>query len=238
MRRKQFLKPKLRWRVSKGSRKSLCWIPFKVGAVVYKSGQLKYAGQFFSLWDSYGLGNHALRSGSFRQDARGRWYANLCVEVSPLRCLGTGDIGIDLGLKDFATLSDGTKVAAQAIYRQAEEKLGMTQRSGKARQVKAIHAQIRNRREDFHRKLSTGLVKRFGDIFVGYMHATALAKTGLAKSLLDAGWSSFRTMHQYQSIAAGVSFEEVDERFTTQICLSCGSDNAKWKLQPAQQCQS
>ena len=104
MRRKQFLKAKLCWRFSKGSRKPLGWIPFKVGAVVYKSGQLKYAGQFFSLWDSYGLGNYALRSGSFRQDARGRWYANLCVEVSPLRCFGNCDIGIDLGLKDFATL--------------------------------------------------------------------------------------------------------------------------------------
>lgn len=222
VRRKQFCKVKLRWRVSQGSRKSLGWIPFKVGAVVYKNGQLKYAGQFFSLWDSYGLGNYALRSGSFNQDARGRWYANLCVEVSPLRSSSTEEVGIDLGLKDFATLSDGTKVAAQSLYRQAEEKLATAQRAGKTRQVKTIHAQIKNRRKDFHHKLSTGLVRRFGAIFVGNVNAAALAKTGMAKSVLDAGWSSFRTMLQYKSIAAGVLFEEVNEAFSTQTCSSCG----------------
>ena len=62
-RRKQFKKAKLRWRVSRGSRKSLGWIPFKVGAVTYKNGQLRYAGQLFSLWDSYGLADYKLRSG-------------------------------------------------------------------------------------------------------------------------------------------------------------------------------
>jgi putative transposase len=71
-RRKQFKKAKLRWRVSRGARKSLGWVPFKVGAVTYKNGQLRYAGQFFSLWDSYGLADYKLRSGSFSQDARGR----------------------------------------------------------------------------------------------------------------------------------------------------------------------
>ena len=222
VRRKQFCKAKLHWRVSQGSRKSLGWIPFKVGAVVYKGGQLKYAGQFFSLWDSFGLGNYALRSGSFSQDARGRWYANLIVDVSPLRSPATEEVGIDLGLKDFATLSDGTKVAAQSIYRQAEAYLTTAQRAHKSRQIKTIHAQIKNRRKDFHHKLSTGLVKRYGAIFIGNVNAAGLARTGMAKSVLDAGWSAFRTMLQYKSIAAGVWFEEVDERFTTQICSSCG----------------
>ena len=51
-RRKQFKKCKLRWRVSRGSCKSLGWIPFKTGAAPYKNGQLRYAGQYFGLWDS------------------------------------------------------------------------------------------------------------------------------------------------------------------------------------------
>lgn len=105
-------------------------MPFKVGTVVYKSGQLRYAGQFFCLWDSYGLGNYALRSGSFSQDARGRWYANLCVDVLPLRSPGTDDIGIDPGLKDVATFCDGTKVAAQSIF--ARQKRNWPQPSGPA----------------------------------------------------------------------------------------------------------
>lgn len=222
-RRKQFKKCKLRWRVSRGTRKSLGWIPFKTGAATYKNGQLRYAGQFFGVWDSYGLADYKLRSGSFSQDARGRWYANLCVEVAVEPSSGTADIGIDLGLKDFAVMSDGRKIQAQRLYRGAEIKLAAAQRANKARQVKTLHAKIANRRRDFLHKLSTRLVKENGAIFVGNVNASGLAKTSMAKSVLDAGWSSFRTMLQYKSDHAGVWFEEVNEAFSTQTCSGCGS---------------
>ena len=221
-RRKQFKKCKLRWRVSRGTRKSLGWIPFKRGAATYKNGQLRYAGQFFGVWDSYGLADYKLRSGSFSQDARGRWYANLCVEVEAEKSTGTASVGIDLGLKDFATLSNGEKVVAQRMYRGAEVKLAVAQRAKKVKRVKAIHAQIANRRKDFLHKLSTRLVKDNGAIFVGNVNASGLAKTKMAKSVLDAGWSIFRTMLQYKSDSAGVLFEEVNERYTTQTCSCCG----------------
>lgn len=222
-RRKQFKKAKLRWRVCRGSRKSLGWIPFKVGAVTYKNGQLRYAGQFFRLWDSYGLADYKLRSGSFSQDARGRWYANLCVEVEEQKSEGTSSVGIDLGLKDFATMSTGEKIEAQRIYRGAEQALAIAQRANKKQRLKAIHAQIANRRKDFLHKLSTRLVKEHGAIFVGNVNASGLAKTKMAKSVLDAGWSMFRTMLQYKSDHAGVLFEEVNEAYSTQTCSSCGS---------------
>lgn len=221
-RRKQFKKARLRWRVSRGARKSLGWIPFKMGAVTYKNGQLRYAGQLFGLWDSYGLADYKLRSGSFSQDARGRWYANVCVESVGVKSAGTQSIGIDLGLKDFATLSDGTKVEAQRLYRGAEAKLAVAQRANKKKRVKAIHAKIANRRKDFLHKLSTRLVSQNGAIFVGNVHAAGLAKTRMAKSVLDAGWSSFRTMLQYKCDHAAVWFEEVNESYTTQTCSSCG----------------
>jgi putative transposase len=221
-RRKQYNKAKLRWRVSRGARKSLGWIPFKVGAVTYKNGQLRYAGQFFSLWDSYGLADYQLRSGTFSQDARGRWYANLCVEVEQRQSTGAASVGIDLGLKDFATLSTGEKIEAQRLYRGAQLALAVAQRANKKERVKAIHAQIANRRKDFLHKLSTQLVKQHGAIFVGNVNAAGLAKTKMAKSVLDAGWSTFRTMLQYKSIAAGVLFEEINEAYSTQTCSTCG----------------
>ena len=222
-RRKQFKKAKLRWRVSRGSRKSLGWIPFKVGAVTYKSGQLRYAGQFFGMWDSYGLADYKFRSGSFSQDARGRWYANICVETVVTKSLGTQSIGIDLGLKDFAVMSDGTKIEAQRLYRGAQAKLAVAQRANKKNRVKAIHAQIANRRKDFLHKRSTQLISQNGAIFVGNVNAAGLARTKMAKSVLDAGWSSFRAMLEYKSDNAAVWFEEVNERYTTQTCSSCGS---------------
>lgn len=102
--RSQFKRSKLRWRVSRGAKRSLGWIPFKARAARFEGGKLRFAGQSFGVWDSYGLDAHTFRAGSFAQDARGRWYFNVQVEV-PVQTVpqGTSAIGIDLGLKDVAT---------------------------------------------------------------------------------------------------------------------------------------
>ena len=222
-RRKQFKKAKLRWRVSTGPRKSLGWIPFKVGNVKYKNGQLSYNGNFFSIWENYDLSQYKIKSGSFNQDSRGRWYANLCVETKVVKSAGTASIGIDLGLKDFATMSDGSKIEAQKFYRNEELKLASAQRAKNKKRVKAIHAKIANRRQDFHHKLSTKLVNENAAIFIGDVNSAKLAKTKMAKSVLDAGWSMFRTMLRYKCDNAAVWFDEVNESYTTQTCSSCGS---------------
>ena len=222
-RRKQFKKIKLNWRTSRGSRKSLGWIPFKSRAVKYVNGQLRYAGKFFSFWDSYNLKDYKFRSGSFNQDSRGRWYANIVVETEVIKSAGTASIGIDLGLKEFATMSDGVKIEAQQIYRNAQVKLAVAQRAKNKKRTRAIHAQIKNRRNDFLHKLSTRLVTQNGAIFVGNVNASGLAKTKMAKSFLDAGWSSFRTMLNYKCKNAAVWFDEVSESYTTQTCSGCGS---------------
>lgn len=224
-RRRQFKKAKLRWRVSSGARRSLGWIPFKAVAISYKNGQIKYGNHYFSVWDSYGLSKYTFKTGSFSQDARGRWYANICVETlkqeKPVQAIKA--IGIDLGLKDFATLSDGTKFEAQKVYRSMEQKLGLAQRANNKHRVKAIHAKIANTRKDFLHKLSSQLVKDNAAIFVGNVNAKSLAKTKMAKSVLDAGWTMFRTMLKYKCDDAGVWFEEVNESYTTQTCSCCGS---------------
>ena len=103
--RKPFKRSRLNWRASNRSspKYSLGWIPFKARALQYKSGQIQFAEFKFSLWDSYGLGQYALRAGSFSEDSRGRWYLNICVQVETKPCGGT----IDLGLKTAATTSEG-----------------------------------------------------------------------------------------------------------------------------------
>jgi putative transposase len=118
---------------------------------------------------------------------------------------------------------DRPPIEAERFYRDLEPALARAPRARRRNRSRAIHAKIANRRKDFLHKLSTRLVKGNGAIFVGNVNASALAETRLAKSVLDAGWSAFRTMLQYKCDDAGVWFAEVDEAFSTQTCSVCNS---------------
>lgn len=224
--RRQFKRNKLRWRVSnpKSSKRSLGWIPFKARALVYKGGQVSFAGHRFGLWDSYGLGQHELRAGSFSEDSRGRWYLNVVVkvpEVAGPRLPGpVATVGVDLGLNHCATTSAGDKIEGR-FYRGLQGKLGIAQRAGKKARVRAIHARIANQRKDLLHKFSTQLVRENAAIFVGDVSSGKLVKTKMAKSTLDVSWSSLKTMLEYKCHQAGVVFLEVNEAYTTQTCSRC-----------------
>ncbi|MDD1608648.1 MAG: zinc ribbon domain-containing protein, partial [Methylococcaceae bacterium] len=153
--RKQFKKNKLNWRCSGGSKKALGWIPFKSGAAKWVNGQVRYAGLYFKVWDSYGLSKFAFRSGCFSQDARGRWYFNIVVQIETVaRQADGGQIGIDLGLKTTATCSNGECLARQDCYRNLELKLGKAQRALDKKRVKTIHAKIKDTRKDVIHKFT------------------------------------------------------------------------------------
>src|SRR5476649_350858 len=109
-RRRQHRKIRLAWRKSRGARRSLGWIPFKVRTIRYRGGQVYFAGRWLSLWDSYGLGKFELRAGCFSEDSRGRWYLNVCVprarrvadskekpSVGSILDRSVPSVGIDLG---------------------------------------------------------------------------------------------------------------------------------------------
>jgi putative transposase len=237
-RRRQHQKIRLAWRKSGGARRSLGWIPFKVRTIRYRGGQIYFAGRWLSLWDSYSLGRFNLRAGNFSEDSRGRWYLNVCVpraqrvedeknkpSVALVLDRSVPSVGIDLGLRTFAAFSSEAvpPIEAERFYRGLEPALAIAQRARHRNRSRAIHAKIANRRKDFLHKLSTRLVKSNGALFVGNVNASALAKTRQAKSVLDAGWSAFRTMLLYKCDDAGVWFAEVDEAFSTQTCSVCNS---------------
>jgi len=221
-RRKQFKKSKLAWRKSHGVRRSLGWIPVNTGAAKWKNGQLYFNGQYYCVWDSYGLAGYTFRSANFSEDSRGRWYFNVVIEAPAEQSPGTASVGIDLGCKDAATTSDGDKVKGRR-YRELEAKLGVAQRAGNKKRAKAIHAKITNRRKDDLHKFSRKLVTENAAIFVGNVSSAKLVKTKMAKSVLDAGWSMFKTMLEYKCAHAGVVFEEINEAYTTQRCSCCAS---------------
>ena len=222
LRMQQFNKMKLRWRVSFGARKSLGWIPFKASGIKYINGQLKYGGHHFSLWDSYGLTKYTIKTGCFTQDSRGRWYACLVVSgYTPLKSVGTSSIGIDLGLKTVATCSDGYKIENKKFVYKYQEQLAKSQRANTKKRTRNIHAKIKNSRNDYLQKESTKLVQQHSLIVVGNLSANALTKTKMAKSTYDSGFSMLKTMLRYKCQQAGVLYDEVSEKYTTQMCSCC-----------------
>ena len=219
MRCKQFKKVKLNWRSRK---RSLGWIPFKAAGVKLVDDTIQYQGKVFRFWLSRPI-EGKVKTGSFSQDARGRWYVNLTVEEANRGRIATGkECGIDLGLKTQATLSDGNKLERENFTRKHEKKLAVAQRAGKKRWVKAIHAKIKNRRKDWNHKKTTELVHDYDYIAVGNVSSSKLKKTRMAKSVSDAGWSQFKTMLEYKAIRLGVEVKVVNESFSTVTCSQCG----------------
>lgn len=223
IKRKTARKAKLRWRKSFGARRSLGWVPFKARATKYKSGQIFFAGHWFKVWDSYGLTPDVkFRAGCFAEDARGRWYFCAAITKDMTPTTGQEKIGIDLGLKTVATCSDGTELHGR-WFRNEEKRIAALQRARRFKQARAVSAKVRNRRQDALHKFSRQLVNRCGEIYIGNVSSTKLTKTRMAKSTLDAGWASLKTMLEYKSQQAGIVYREINEAFTTRECSECGA---------------
>lgn len=206
-----------RFRSSFGSKRALGWIPFEQQSRQIHENTITYLGKHYHFWEGRRPVPVTVRGGAFVEDARGRWYVILHVEVAKSQ-ISTGEIGIDLGLKSLATVSNGEVIENPRHLAQHAERLAVAQRANNKRRVATIHAKIANTRKDFHHKLSTRLSREHAFIAVGDVNAERLVKTRMAKSILDAGWSTFRDMLRYKATV----FVEVDERFTTQTCSSCG----------------
>jgi len=99
----------------------------------------------------------------------------------------------------------------------------LAQQRGQKRRAVALNAKTRNCRRHFLHEQSTRIVREHSRVIVGDVNASSLAQTRMAKSVLDAGWSMFREMLRYKALRHGVSFEVVDESFSTQTCSDCGA---------------
>src|SRR5690606_19790527 len=91
------------------------------------------------------------------------------------------------------------------------------------RRVRAIHAKIVNAREHQLHEATTRIVRDNALIVVGNVNAARLAKTRMAKSVLDASWAIFRNQLRYKASRHGARYVEADERWTTVTCSSCAA---------------
>lgn len=171
------------------------------------------------------------------KDSAGRYFASFVVETDAEEVLPavTPELGIDLGLGHFAVLSDGTKVDSPRFLRRAEKRLKKAQRAlsrkekgssnrNKARiKVARAHAKVADARREFHHQLSTKLIRENQAVAVEDLAVKGLARTRLAKSVHDAGWSQFVNMLEYKAARYGRTFVKIG-RFepTSQVCSQCG----------------
>jgi putative transposase len=171
------------------------------------------------------------------KDAAGRYFASFVVETGPEEMLPevAGQVGIDLGLSHFAILSDGTKIESPRFLRRAEKKLkreqqrlarkakGSNNRTKARLKVARAHAQVADARREFHHQLSTRIIRDNQAVAVEDLAVKGLARTRLAKSVHDAGWSAFVAMLEYKAARYGRTFVRIG-RFepTSQVCCVCG----------------
>jgi putative transposase len=171
------------------------------------------------------------------KDASGRYFASFVVRVdeSPLPP-SNSEVGIDLGLSTFAVLSNGETIASPRFLRQAERKLRTAQKAlsrkekGSANRAKArvkvarAHAKVADTRRDWAHKQSTRIIGDNQAVFVEDLCVKGLARTRLAKSVHDAGWSMFIRMLEEKASRYGRTFGKVDRWFpSTRMCSACGA---------------
>jgi putative transposase len=177
------------------------------------------------------------------------WYACFAVEV-PAAPLPVSDaaVGIDVGIENFAALSDGTMIPNPRHYECGQAELRVAQRrvarrkKGSHRRRKAVvllqkaHERIANRRSDFLHKQTTALVKKYGTIVIENLNVKGLAGGILAKQVNDASWGTFFGMLAYKAESAGRQLIGVDCKKTSQTCPACGTVKKKSLSQRKHEC--
>lgn len=171
----------------------------------------------------------------------GRYYISLCVELEDAELLsnGGGTVGIDVGLKEFYTDSNGYIVNNPQVLKKREKKLARAQRRLSRKQkgsknrtkqrvlVAREYEKIANIREDFLHKQSLALASENQVVCAEDLNVQGMLKNHkLSKAISDVSWSRFFTMLEYKTKERGGVFVQVPTFYpSSQTCSVCGYKN-------------
>ena len=205
-----------------------------------KVGMLRYK-------DAYKFGKEnilKIYNVTISKTTSGKYYASISAEVYiPCFERTNQNIGIDLGLKDFAILNNGIKFNNPRILKSLEKKykrlakavsrkkLNSNNRNKARIKLARFHEKILNIRRDFLHKLSINIVKSYDIICVETLMVSNLMKNHrLAKSFLDVSFSEFIRMLEYKCLWYGKTISKVDRFYpSSQLCSNCGFKNKEVK---------
>ena len=161
------------------------------------------------------------------------WYCSLTFETSKIsvpKKIVSSAIGIDLGLENFATLSNGETIGNPRHLRKSEDRLKEIQSEYSIRKTKTtkqklikLHRKIANQRTDFLHKESTKLINSFDMVAYEDLNIKAMVNGRYSKGIHDAGWGKFIAMIEYKAESASTYAIPVNPYHTSQICSGCGT---------------
>ena len=167
-----------------------------------------------------------------------RWYLCIALEIPDEKpSCGKGKVGVDVGLKEFATLSNGDTLGDSRTLESSLRKLRIAnrslsrktdKRSNRRRRCRerlaAIHRKVRNSRRDMHNKTAKVLVDQFETIAVENLNVAGMMQNKrLARRIGDAGWSQFVTILDSTASRRGATVIAVPPQNTSQDCSGCGA---------------
>ena len=189
--------------------------------------------------------NCEIKTCTIRRSRTGKWFASISVKIEKQLIIEDQkpSIGIDVGLTNFATLSNGEKIKNPKFFKIEESTLARAQRK-LSKQVKGtvkrrksvmivsrIHERIANRRNDFTHKLSKKLVENYSLIVFEDLNITDMVQnSNYSKSIHDVAWNTLVQFTKSKAEDAGSNVVLIDPHYTSQTCSSCGyvdRDNRK-----------
>ena len=177
----------------------------------------------------------------------GRWFAALAVEREDepvAKAPKGGAVGVDLGIKTLATLSDGTVINNPRYLRKSERKLkraqqalsrkmkGSNRRAKTRAKVARLHAHVAYQRDDATHKATTWLTREYSEISIEDLNAVGMVKNRrLAKAVSDAAFAEFRRQLDYKTARTGAALHVIDRWYpSSKTCSNCGAVKAKLSL--------
>lgn len=205
------------------------WVPYFNSRDIPENGKMKYA--------------------SIIRESN-QYYICICVEfdAKPIIVDDSQAIGIDVGVKRFASLSDGTVIDSPYFLepnlnklrilqrRMFRQKKGSNSRNKTKNQISKLHRKIKHQRKDFLHKTTSKIVSDYSSVYVENLKIKNMTKLNstLSRRMLDNGFFTFKEQLQYKCEFAQKQFHAVPPQYTSQKCSSCGETDRNSRLSQSQ----